>query len=118
MASLTLGAFEARVLEGSFAQKPSLFAGARVRTASNRLRSSERDEKRVYECQIDLYDATEEAALRAACPRGTLVAIAGDLVDVGFDGIVDIQEITKTTAEDDTEIVDVLRAASLHIEEV
>jgi hypothetical protein len=117
MADLTLAAIPVRVLRDTWIRRMSIYQGGRLRARANNLISTEGAEKRSYDCAIDLYDAFEEAALRAACPRGVAVAIEGDLPEVGFSGIVDIGDTQFLLMNiDGTDSL--LRTAAVHIEEV
>jgi hypothetical protein len=115
--ALTIAAIPVRVLAGTWVEKESIYQGARVRAKAGNLISTETTPKRVYECQVDFYEDAEEAALRAACPRGQGVAIAGELPATAFTGVVDIGQ-TATSLVIVNGLDTLLRTASLHIEEV
>lgn len=121
---LTLGTFDAFVVEGSWVRRPDYVVGARVRVKDGTLRSSEAGgavfpflgSKMVFDCQVDLLDQAEENSLRAACPIGQAIAIAGYLVPVPFDGVVDVGDVATMTATLDG-VMTIFRTASLHIEQ-
>jgi len=114
MSDLTIANTDLRVLLDSWTRKPSIYQGGRARMADNSMVSTETAEKRVYECRIDWYDATEESEFRATVLRGVAVFVSGDLPGTGFDALVDIGE----TQVLDIGAVDFLRSTTLHIEEI
>lgn len=118
MPFLTVAGIEVRVVDELAKEPVSLYQGGRARSRTNALISTEDDStrRRVLDCSIDLYDATEEATLRAACPRGVGVAIAGDYVGTGFTGTVAIGDAALFQWEDGGTLI--YKTVSLHIEEV
>jgi hypothetical protein len=118
MANLLLaGALEPRVVADTWVRRPSLYQGGRQRMRDNNLISTEDEAtaKRVYDCQVDVYDAAEEAALRTACPRGVPITIDGDLPGASFTGTVDVADTSVLAME--VETGEFLRVLALHIEE-
>lgn len=116
MSFLAVGPIDLRVVEGSARELPPLIQGARTRLFNNALISTERDEKRVLECDIDLYSLLEETTLRAACPRGIGVLISGDFPGSDFVGTVDIGNAAPF-AGDNEEGDPIWKTVSVRIEE-
>lgn len=124
---LTLaGALDVVVIDGSWVRRADFRIGARVRTKDGTLRSSEAGtaafpypgSKKIFDCQIDLYDQAEEDAVRAACPIGDAITVTGYLIPGGtLSAVVDIGDVATVTAIIDGDTT-ILRTASLHIEEV
>jgi hypothetical protein len=104
------------VVEGSWVEHQRISKGERLRMEDMSWLSTEELEKRSIDCQVDLYDALEEALLRAAVPLGASVPISGDGVGTGFNGTVDILDIPQwsgNVAGTD----EVYKTVNLHIEE-
>jgi hypothetical protein len=93
---LTVAGIVLRVVEDTAVEHEGIFQGERVRGALGNLINMEAPSTRmrVLDCQADLYAASEETDLRAACPRGTAVAIGGWWAGAGFQGVVDLTDIT------------------------
>jgi hypothetical protein len=107
-----------RVVDGSAVERETIYQGERLRGALGNLISMEAESTgmRVLDCQVDLYEFAEEAALRAACPRGVAVTIAASWAGVSFQGVVDLKDIT---AEVGVLAVgeDFFKVVALHIEQ-
>lgn len=116
MAALTIAGIDLAVVEGTWVRKPSLYQGGRARMRDNSLRSTETAEVRVWECQVDFEDATEEETFRTAVTRGVPTTVAGDLPDASFDGTVDLSDAQVNQGVlDGVEVF--WRTVTLHIEE-
>lgn len=123
--ALTLAGTSVRVVLSSWTQRPSYYTGARVRMKDGSLRSSEAGGttfpflgfKRIYDCQVDLYDQVEEDTLRQACPRGQAITVDGYLPSVAMNAVVDVGDVATVVFTIGGQHT-ILRTASLHIEEV
>ena len=119
MAFLILNGITVRVVEGSATEPPRIRMGTRLRMKAGNVISTEVDVARQMDCQIDLMSAAEETALRAACPVGTGVTIAGEWAASGggdYTGIVDIGNAQAWMGFNE-EGEPVFKTVSLHIEE-
>ncbi len=124
-AMLSLAGLDVLVIDGSWVRRTDYRVGSRVRVKNGTLRSSEAGgtafpflgSKKVWDCQIDLYDQAEEDAVRAACPVGQAVTVTGYLLPgASVNAVVDVGDVATVTADiDGTRTI--LRTASLHIEE-
>lgn len=79
MPNLIIGAISPRVLKDTWQQEPSIYQGERMRLGAGNLFDGSFAEARVWSCQIYCTEGAEEAALRAAWPRGVGQAMEGDL---------------------------------------
>jgi hypothetical protein len=115
---LSVAGIVLRVNDGTAVERETIYQGERLRGALGNLISMEAEStgKRVLDCQVDLYEAIEEADLRAACPRGMAVTIGATWAGAGFQGVVDLQDIT---AEVGVLAVgeDFFKVVAIHIEE-
>lgn len=118
MAFLTIVSIDVRVVDDSAIDRTPLLQGGRQRMRANNLLSTEdpTTAKRVLDCAIDLYDATEETALRAACPRGEGVAVSGDFPGTSLTMVVDIGDAALFQWEDGGTLI--YKTVPLHMEEV
>lgn len=113
---LTIAGIPVAVIADSWVEQPSVYQGARVRLSDNNIFDSSRDRMRVAECQAYFFAVADEDTLRAACPRGTPVAIAGELPGTGFSGVVDFGTATSLRVFDaDVQVLH--RLVTLHIEQ-
>ncbi len=114
-ADLTVAGIDLRVLEGSWTERESLYQGGKQRMRAGTLISTEMDStrKRIIDCLVDLYDDAEEAAFRAACPRGESVTVEGGLPFTSITAVVDIGAVQAIA-----DGAEVIRAVQVHIEEV
>lgn len=120
MAFLTLNGIEVMVRDGTFVEPPALLQGTRTRMRSNNVISTEDpfSEKRQFECQVDFYSAEDEAAVRAACPRGTPVPVGGDALGETIDALVDLGEDESWQGDvGDGSGEQIFATISVHIEE-
>jgi hypothetical protein len=116
---LSVAGIVLRVNDGTAVERETIYQGERLRGALGNLISMEAEStgKRVLECQVDLYAFAEEAALRAACPRGVAVAIGSTWAGAGFQGVVDLKDITAEVGALEVG-EDFFKVVSIHIEEV
>lgn len=107
-----------RVVDGSAVERETIYQGERLRGALGNLISMEAESTgmRVLDCEVDLYEETEEAELRTACPRGVAVTIGGWWAGTGFEGVVDLKDITATVGAI-VDGVEVYKTVALHIEQ-
>ncbi len=113
---LTIAGIDVKVYENSFIEQPLVYTGARVRTFDGYIYSTQANGMRVLECSAGFYSDAEWNALRAACPVGVAVTIAGELVVTSFQGVVDFQ--ATTTKRAGAGLTQVLwRVCTLHIEQ-
>lgn len=121
---LTVAGHALRVVEGSARQLPSLYLGARKRMFDQSVISTERDERRVFEVDVDFYNPDEWLTIWAACPRGVPVIVDGMLWYVGTLGLmtatVDFTQHASflgNPGSGSTDPASVWRTVTLHIEE-
>lgn len=114
---LTITGIPVRVLLDSWVEPPMVYQGARMRMAEGNVYDGSYAGVRICECTAYFLTAADESQLRSACPRGVAVAVAGELPDPGFDGLVDIGQVAKRrlTIPGLGELL--VRVVSLHIEE-
>lgn len=83
MATITFaGTIDARVRKDQWTEQARRIEGQDVIAKDNTLMSTKNPatEKRVIDCQISLFDETEEATFRATVQAGFPVIITGDLI--------------------------------------
>jgi hypothetical protein len=93
---LTVAGIVLRVVDGSAVERETIYQGERLRSATGTLINMEAESTgmRVLDCQVDLYEAIEETDLRTACLRGVAVTIGGSWAGAGFQGVVDLRDVT------------------------
>lgn len=114
---LTIGGVAVRVVLNSWTEAPMVYQGARMTMAEGNIVSTEYGGTRICDCQAYFLTGAEEAALRAVCPRGVPVTVAGELPETGFEGLVDIGQATKKKAIIPAIGETLVRVVALHIEE-
>lgn len=116
MAFLTLGGVVCNVVVDSFAERASIYQGGRERMKAGNQVSTENTPMRVWDCEVDWNSPAEEAALRAACPRG----VALNAIDPDGDTLLVMVDFGDTqwpqTFDGVTETF--YKRVSVHIEEV
>ncbi len=116
---LVLGVVPVRVLEDSAAEQPSLYQGATERMSDNSVISTidATTRKRVFECEIDIMDATEESDIRTQCPEGVAISVSGDFIGGTIQAIVTFGA-SKVVQYIESGVQTIFRSISVHIEEV
>lgn len=114
MADLEVAGTSLRVRRDTYTETAGVIGGERMRAFDNTLLSTERNVKRVVECDVDFLSPTDYDAFTASVPRGEGVTIDGDLPRTAFTGACDVGPSTAIFRDQD----DPLWTCKLHIEEV
>lgn len=120
MAFLVLAGITVRVVQDSATETEGIYQGTRLRAKAGNMISTETARMREMNCDIDLMDAAEESALRAACPRGVGVSIDGEWPVSGggaFTGAVDIGNASPWMGAVNEEGEPIYKTVQLHIEQ-
>jgi hypothetical protein len=117
MASVVISDIEFRVRKDTWVERARRVQGQDVVAKDNTLMSTKNPytEKRAFDFQTSFFDATEEAAVRAAVQAGVPHVISGDLVGDTIVGYVTIGDVPYKKWSADGSVL--RRLAAIHIDQ-